>query len=128
MLKAEFILWSFRTEAVYQPSHTGRFFALILLILQINIVYHLTYCGQGTIAQQFMRGKQNLEGAGIADVREFSAEHIEPKLSRVVRVMSRIDKPESRRRVDEASNQPCGRDPIDVNALAGHPNASLVFS
>src|SRR3546814_8865466 len=71
---------------------------------------------------------QGLEGAAVAFVGELSVRHVEPQFVRLRHISFAIDELEARLGVDEAANEPGGRDALDMESAARHQNAALWLS
>ena len=64
---------------------------------------------------------KSLKRARVPDMRVFGFEHIESELAGLMCVALRIDKVKPRSTIDESTNEPCARDPVDMNILTGDP-------
>ena len=95
-----------------------------LPVLEIEVVNDLRELSQRRVLQS-TSAAHRLERASVTFVGEVRANHVEGSFDRSDRASRGIDKPESRRRIDEPSNQPGRREPVDVGIAACHPDPPL---
>ena len=110
-------------DAGDEGGEPARLFTLVPLVSQIDVVDDVRDVAQRRVVGS-PAGEQHLERAHLALVRKLGVEHVEAELAGGWNVSLGLDIFELRVGVDEPSNQPGARDPIDVNALAGDPGAA----
>src|SRR5881394_3299709 len=103
-----------------QALDTGSLVAAELLVLAVNVVYHLADRAQRGVAQP-KPPEQRLEGAAVPFVRVLGLEHVEAQLAPARRVTLGSHEFEPGRLIDEALDQPRARDAIHEHAPARDP-------
>ena len=115
------------TNPGYQPLNPGRFRAAEPGVLKIDVVNNFSQrpqCGCALLNAPH----QHFEGAAVALMGEIGVEHVKAQLAALRPVAARRHELELGLRVDEASNQPCAGDPVDVDPFARNPYAVEQFA
>src|SRR5262249_10841297 len=91
-----------------------------LAVLQVDVMNDLGDRTEGAVLEPRSRD-EDLEGALVTVVGELRLEHVEADLARLGTIPAGGNELEPRVRVDEATDEPGARDPVDVDALPGDP-------
>src|SRR5262245_7089272 len=106
-----------RADAVDRAAYARSLFAAELVVVQIEVMDDLADRRQRGVAKAHPLD-EHLERATVADVRELGLEHVEAELAWLGQVPLRRHELHLCVGIDEATDEPRTRDPIDVHAGA----------
>src|SRR5439155_17197454 len=93
-------------------------------ILEVNIVNYFCDRPNGRIIDSCPLN-QNFQSAAVTLMCELCLEHIEAQLIGQWLISFWRNKLEAGARIDEATDEPCARHPVDVDAFASNPGLAL---
>jgi hypothetical protein len=119
-LNAVFVARTQRRNSCDDAGQSRCFIAAKLGVLAVDVMHDLADLAQRWIVWD-KRLHKSLKRARVSDMRVFGFEHIESELAGLICVALRIDKVKPRSTIDESANEPCARDPVDMNVLTRDP-------
>jgi hypothetical protein len=120
-LEAAFVVFVRENDPEQKLVDAPGFRPAELSVFQVDVVDDLADRREGSVGNA-ETDDHRFERAAVALVRELTAGHVESKLVRAASFGPRLHESELRIRIDEPPHEPCGSDPVDVNALSRPPD------